>query len=172
MKKNGRAREQWRAVNGFKEYEVSDRGRVRSFKRYPTGRVLRPLPKKDYVGVHLFRDGRANVRLIHRLVARAFLGRCPAGHQVDHDNTKKRDNRVGNLEYVTPKENIRRAQACGLTRYVRGAKHGSAKVSARTVRTIRKLAEKLTQREIATRVGLCQPHISAILNGKRWRHLE
>jgi hypothetical protein len=54
-------------------------------------------------------DGKARTVLVHRIVADAFLGPCPAGYQVDHVNGHKADNRAANLEYVTPSENTKRA---------------------------------------------------------------
>lgn len=52
---------------------------------------------------------------VHRLVAQAFLGPCPDGHEVHHHNATKTDNQVGNLAYVTRKQNVRFAQLMGLT---------------------------------------------------------
>jgi len=46
---------------------------------------------------------------LHKIVAEAFLGPCPAGQVVDHVNENKLDNRADNLEYVTRPENSRRA---------------------------------------------------------------
>ena len=47
---------------------------------------------------------------VHRLIARAFLGVEPKGHQVDHINGDKLDNTPSNLRYVTPSQNLRAYQ--------------------------------------------------------------
>ena len=43
---------------------------------------------------------------VHRLVLAAFVGPCPVGYQCAHLNNVRDDNRVENLAWVTPKENI------------------------------------------------------------------
>jgi len=45
--------------------------------------------------------------LVHRLIARAFLGVEPKDHQVDHINGDKLNNTPSNLRYVTHSENLR-----------------------------------------------------------------
>lgn len=42
---------------------------------------------------------------VHKLVANAFLGK--SNLQVDHIDGNKLNNKLNNLEYVTPKENIK-----------------------------------------------------------------
>lgn len=51
---------------------------------------------------------------VHKLVANAFLGK--SNLQVDHIDRNKLNNKLNNLEYVTPKENIRRAWEKGLAK--------------------------------------------------------
>jgi hypothetical protein len=51
--------------------------------------------------------GRIRLRTVHSLVAESFLGLRPEGYQVNHKNGRKDDNRLENLEYVTPRENDR-----------------------------------------------------------------
>ena len=50
----------------------------------------------------------ANGLPVHRLVASTFLKYFP-GATVDHLDSNKRNNRLSNLEYVSSKENLRRA---------------------------------------------------------------
>ena len=106
--------ETWRPVVGYEDwYSVSDHGRVkgrgRDWSHTATPRyILKPSPdSKGYPMVTLCHP--RSTRKTHRLVAAAFIGPCPPGLQVNHKNGVKADNRPSNLEYVTPKENIRHA---------------------------------------------------------------
>jgi len=44
---------------------------------------------------------------VHRLIARAFLGVEPRGHQVDHIDGDRSNNVPSNLRYVTQEQNLR-----------------------------------------------------------------
>jgi hypothetical protein len=93
-------------------YEVSDRGRVR---RTDTTRIKRPTPdRKGYLRVFLYHDGRKRTRFVHQLVLRAFVGPCPLGQEANHRDGVKSNNRLANLEYVTPSENNQHAWDTGL----------------------------------------------------------
>lgn len=92
--------EQWRPVAGF-PYEVSDLGRVRNARN---GRVLRPgRCKSGHYTVAL--GGRS--QYVHRLVAAAFLGVCPAGLEVRHRDDDGANNAIENLVYGTRSQNNR-----------------------------------------------------------------
>jgi len=45
--------------------------------------------------------------MVHRLVARYFIGECPYKYQVNHIDGNKHHNWVENLEYVTQEQNMR-----------------------------------------------------------------
>ncbi len=106
--------ETWRPIpdcNGW--YEVSDLGRVRSWKtsgtsprRASTPRILKPdVVKAGYARVSLSNVVKVNYT-IHALVALAFLGARPDGLEVAHGNGDKLDNRLVNLRYATHVQNI------------------------------------------------------------------
>ncbi|SHJ57885.1 NUMOD4 motif-containing protein [Nocardiopsis flavescens] len=98
--------EVWKPVVGFPGYEVSDRGRVRSFKRDPEGELLKLHPGgRGYLQLVLRRDGRSHSRLVHRVVLEAFAGPCPPGQETRHLNGDRFDNRRANLAWGTPAEN-------------------------------------------------------------------
>lgn len=109
--------EQWRDVPGWEGiYEVSDHGRVRSLDRqkeyrdgriysYP-GRILKlRVNQKGYLRAGLYDGSKAKDWYIHRLVMRAFVGPCPEGMQVCHDDGDKTNNRLDNLRYGSQSDN-------------------------------------------------------------------
>ena len=76
-------------------------------KRIIKGRQLKGSKDKDgYLYVCLSLNGIERNERIHRLVLECFIGE--SNLIVDHLNGNKQDNRLQNLEYVTPKENTRR----------------------------------------------------------------
>lgn len=93
--------ERWKMVAGSERVAVSDHGRLFSFA---TMRILDcKITKKGYVRVSLGNKK----RLVHRLVAEAFLPKpteCQV--QINHKNGCKTDNRMVNLEWCTASENL------------------------------------------------------------------
>lgn len=103
--------EHWRPVAGCEGfYEASDQGQVRSVSRFVRvrgngqrwveGRVLQA-NGTPYPMVNLWVQGRSQPRKVHQLVAEAFLGPCPPGQEVCHENDIGSDNRLTNLRYDT-----------------------------------------------------------------------
>lgn len=110
--------EDWRAVPGWEGlYEVSDHGKVRSLPRTARGgfsgtrrikgRTLRPVKTRSgHLGIVMTDGTRKERALVHRLVMSTFVGPCPAGEEVCHNNGIPDDNRLENLRYGTRSENI------------------------------------------------------------------
>jgi hypothetical protein len=106
--------ERWKAcLGGY--FEVSDRGQIRRIKSRRTshcGRVVPYLVQPGLAGagyraLRPWIEGVAGRAVyVHRLVAEAFIGPCPEGHEVNHLNGNKQDNRVENLEYTTRQGNV------------------------------------------------------------------
>lgn len=96
--------EVWKPITGYElMYSVSNLGNIRNDT---TGLNLKPWKNwEGYLLVDLYSNGKATHKSVHRLVAEAFLG-SKHGMQVNHKNEVKSDNRLGNLEWVTQKENI------------------------------------------------------------------
>ena len=97
--------EEWRCIDGFPNYKVSNLGRV--YSAFRGGRILVPqFTKKRYLKVHLQNHGRNQNFFVHKLVALAFIGeRESDAMQINHKNGVKSDNRATNLEWCTASEN-------------------------------------------------------------------
>lgn len=116
--------EKWKDIQDFPGYQVSNTGKVRtnrnsgfganSFKT--TYKVMKPtINRKGYEQVNLWKDGKPFRRMVHRLVLIAFGRRKNIKNlEVDHKDTNKRNNHISNLEWVTSKENTKRAIEKGL----------------------------------------------------------
>ncbi len=110
-------RERWRSVVGYEgKYWVSSHGYIwseltqRLFKlvkdrngyvatKFSTG-------EKYYNKDRRGRRTRSKHHFVHRLVMAAFVGPCPEGQEVMHNNHIRSDNRLENLRYGTHVENM------------------------------------------------------------------
>lgn len=106
----------------------------------------------------------------HRLIWETVHGPIPVGLYIDHLNGRKADNRVSNLEAVTPSENAFRAIAMGLVPI--GEARSQAKLSEADVRAIRLTVGKVATREWARRLGVDPAVVRDARNGTTWRHVS
>lgn len=99
--------EEWKPVVGYEcLYEISNWGRVKSLNYRNTGKewLMKPSPDKwGYLRVGLCKNGKKETLRVHQLVMEAFVGKCPAGHEVDHYDWNPSNNKLENLSYQ-PKE--------------------------------------------------------------------
>lgn len=107
--------------------------------------------------------------LAHRLLWEAANGPIPKGMQINHKNGVKTDNRLSNMELVTPSQNIQHAHDTGLAKSLQGERRREAKLSDEAVREIRASGER--QRVLANKYGVHQSIISEVKNRKRWAHV-
>lgn len=113
--------EVWLPIPGYKNYEASSFGRIRSVDRVvhqlsPSGNPMeRRLKGKEisprshpggYKTVCLCINGKPHQHLIHRLVLVTFRGPPGAGMQACHNNGVQSDNRISNLRWGTASENM------------------------------------------------------------------
>lgn len=103
--------EAWCSVVGFEGlYEVSNLGRVRSLK---ANKILQPAIKSNgYQVVILSRHWtETSHKLVHRLVAEAFIPNPGNLPQVHHKDENKCNNCADNLEWCTAVYNVRQSTA-------------------------------------------------------------
>lgn len=116
------ANEVWVPIKGYEGfYEVSNLGRVKTLARRMENRgvpeyITYGSQQRGYHNAALRNEtGDVKVFRVHRLVAEHFISHQPTpNHQVNHIDGNKSNNRVENLEWVTPRENTHHAIRTGL----------------------------------------------------------
>lgn len=102
--------EEWRPIEGFPRYEISNKGRVKSFTNPKKPKILRPHRlKSGYLLVHLAKgeewgSNQTECVRVHKLVADAFIPNPENKCHIRHKNLNREDNRVENLKWVTREE--------------------------------------------------------------------
>jgi len=185
-------KEQWKPVVGFGDwYEVSDQGRVRSYRTQGTGK-RRKLPvllhggysrkrNRGFLPYHYYLlrsiTGDKVYRLAGRLVLEAFVGPTPDGTEVSHINGDPLDDRLDNLAWESHKDNMARINGNG-KRYtaeqVRAmiAERDARKINAKRVKEIRELLEEgLTIRQLACRYDVSHQTIYNISRKATWKNV-
>jgi len=158
--------ETWKVID-FGGYEVSSLGRVRN----SAGLVLiTPVSTRGYNQCSLCSNGVRSYRLVHRLVAQAFLLREKHHTEVNHINGVKTDNRVENLEWSTRSLNeLHRARVLlsGI-----GACNGNSKLKPEEVIEIRLLRMSgMLIRDVAKAKRVGSSQVFRVCNGTHWSHL-
>ena len=157
--------EEWRDVVGYEGlYQVSDQGRVKSFK-WNKERFLKPSMDKDgYLLVTLCAGGKPKTFKVHRLVCQAFHKNPENKLCVNHIDENKTNNAASNLEWSTYEENNNHG-----TRNERIAK-GIAKALSKPVGQYTRDGELIkiwsSTIEVQRQAGFSQGNISKVANGK------
>lgn len=167
--------EVWKHITGYEDYEISNMGRIKNCHKILTP----PLTAKGYVRHNLYKNKKPKSFRLHRIVLQEFIGPCPDGKVGAHLNGIKTDNRLENLQWVTPKENEHH-KLLHNTR-ASGERHGRAKLSFKNVSYIKKNAivsgingtwNTSNVSELAKKFGVSGFIIRAIAKGTLWTALE
>ncbi|MBR1646002.1 MAG: NUMOD4 motif-containing HNH endonuclease [Selenomonadaceae bacterium] len=128
--------EVWRDVKNYEGlYQVSNMGRVRSFRGSKIQILHGHINLNGYVTVTFTLKGNCKAFFVHALVAQAFIPNPGKKDTVNHKRGRKSDNRVSELEWMTRSENMKHAFKIGLAKAKR-------KLSADDIRYIREAYKK------------------------------
>jgi hypothetical protein len=168
--------EEWREIPAYPGYDVSDHGRVRAWwgRGGNCGRLM-PEPRivdgcinrwNGYRYVLLYRRTRA----VHRLVLEAFVGPCPPGMLTRHLNNIRLDNRLENLAWGTPQQNMLDKAVHGTM--ARGEAGGNSVLRDEQVMEIRRrraAGERGT--DLAREFGVDPSTVCQLILRHTWKHL-
>ena len=85
-------------IKDFPDYYITNKGNVYSRKdKYGRIKKLKTVDNCAYLAITLCKNKTKNKKLIHRLVAEAFIPNPEKLSEVNHKNGIKTDNRVENL---------------------------------------------------------------------------
>lgn len=167
---------EWRVIPGFSRYSASSDGQVRRHTRMATrapGLLAQLLSPDGYFRVNLTDDdGRTRHRLVHVLVAAAFLGPKPHGMLACHGPAGQRTNSISNLSYGTHKSNLGDDRRRDGTLPI-GSRNGRARLTEQDVVLVLGLLNEgvLTHAQIGERFGVKATCIGRIALGKTWEHV-
>ena len=163
--------EEWRDIAGYKGiYQVSTFGRVKSFWK-SKAKILKPaLDMSGYLYLGLKRNGQNHNFKIHRLVAEAFLSNVEANHEVNHKDTHKLNDYVGNLEWVTHAENMKHAAKAGALKA--GEERYGALLKNRDIIYIRENPDGLSMNQLAEKLGVSPAKISEVQLGRKYKNVD
>ena len=137
--------EEWRPIPGYEgRYDVSNRGAVRTWMVGPGRRRAEPKPlavyrhQSGYLAVTLWNGNKQRTGRINRLVLLAFVGPPPHPHwHAAHLNNVRDDNRLENLQWKSPQENVDDKVLHGTQ--TAGESHPQTFITSLQVRAIREL---------------------------------
>lgn len=177
-------KEFWKDIIGWEGlYAVSTTGLVKSYpkivfnrsyknnkKIYTKEKILKGFSHIDgYCFVRLCRPGKQKDFAIHRLIALTFIPNMQDSCcEVNHINGDRGDNRLENLEWVTPKQNTTHARD-----FLREGRPTGAKITVADVHEIVHLSKAgFSAIMIADIFKLHAASIRRIRRGATWKHLN
>lgn len=98
----------WKDVVGYEgSYQISNLGRLKSTFNGRGTRLLRnQITNSGYYSHLLYKDSKCKIKLIHRLVAEAFIPNPLNLPEVNHKDENKLNNNVDNLEWCDHTYNV------------------------------------------------------------------
>lgn len=172
----------WKDVVGYEGlYQISSFGNVKSLgktidkgkfgKVFFPEKLLSVFIDNQYFYIGLHKNKKQKKISIHRILAIAFIPNPENKPFINHKNGIKTDNRIENLEWVTPKENSEHASINNLVARNFGEKNGKHKLNTKDILLIRNSRYKISRKELSKNLNVSIKHIDRIRENKRWRHI-
>lgn len=162
--------EVWAPIKDCESYQVSNYGRVKSFKKGTT-HILKPfLDRNGYLTCTLRVNRKQKPINVHRLVAKAFIPNPDNKPQVNHIDGCKWNSCFSNLEWATREENMCHADITGLRMMPQGEDNSQAKLTTEQVVLIRENPDNLSCKQLAELFAVSDSTIGEIQRGLRYRN--
>lgn len=173
-------------IPGFKDYTVSNCGRVKTKSRKirythaKTNAEHYRLSQERFLKVHfnaftgyrfyqLYKDKKMHNVTVHKLVATAFCKHLKRHDTVNHIDGNKLNNRADNLEWCTNAYNHEHATKNGLK--AKGSEIGGSKLNERCVMAIKYLLKLgVSHPDLGKAFRVSRPTISLISQSRTWKH--
>lgn len=168
----------WKDIPGYDSYyQVSNYGRVRSWRNAQHGRRGEPRIRKvheddnGYYTITLSDDTVNKSYKVHQVVAKVFIPNPEEKPCINHKDSDRGNNHVDNLEWCTYQENMDHAIKNG--RIKRGEKAGRSKLTRNQVLQIRSIYENgwFDKDQIAEAYNMNSEYIMKIIRNQAWKHI-
>jgi len=178
----------WKKIDEYDgDYQVSIYGRIKSFKQYKDGKILKQnTDNKGYLYVRLYKNKKYKSKRIHLLLYESFCEKLNGNECIHHSDKNSMNNSYDNLQKMTRSEHIilhnknnknmfgkklSKETKRKMSESKKGEKHPRSKFKNSDIIYIRKLLfeENLTLSKIAKIYNVSPMTISLIKNNKRWK---
>lgn len=163
----------WKDIIGYEgRYQVSSTGIIKGYDKVVTNHMGSGIRKgvimklnicKGYLRVSLRKYNKSKSLYVQRIVAETFIINTENKKEVNHINGNKLDNRIENLEWVTPRENMLHAYSTGLKVGMKGIVNPK---SIQVIDTKTGIIYESTQ-DAADKNGIKRRTLSRKLSGER-----
>lgn len=151
-------------IPGYENYLALKDGRIFSLL---TNKFLSYSKDKDgYLQVGLRKNKKGNTKKVHRLIAQTFLSNDENLPEVNHINEIKNDNRIENLEWVTPKQNTQHSLLSAIPKK-------NKKLTDEQVNTIKQMRKNGTMpKELSKIFGVTKTYICDVIAGRERKYVQ